>query len=117
MSRLDNVRANRRQRKLRTRAALLKPEPRLRLSVHISGKHIRAQVIDDQKSTTLVAASTLKGDWQGTLSEKASAIGQEIAKNCQKAKIKTVVFDRGQRAYHGRLKNLAEAARKGGLEF
>lgn len=80
---------------------------RARLSVFRSNRYIYAQVIDDTKGATLVAA-------KGELPLK---VGEEIAQKALKKKIKDVVFDRGRYRYHGRVKALAEAARKGGLNF
>ena len=116
MKRLDLIRANQRQRTLRTRSKL-KGSQRPRLSVHISHRHLRLQVIDDQAGRTLVSTSTLKSKDKGNLSDKAALMGQEIARLCTEAKIESVIFDRGRRAYHGRLRRLAEAARKEGLKF
>jgi large subunit ribosomal protein L18 len=85
--------------------------------VHISNQHITAQIIDDDKSATLAYATTVGSKITGTKTEKAAAIGKEIADKAKKAKIKTVVFDRGAKLYAGRLSALADAARKEGLEF
>ena len=81
---------------------------------------IEAQIIDDVKGVTLVSASSLEKELNlknGGNVEAAKVIGAEIAKRAKKAKINTVVFDRGGYLYHGRVKALAEAAREGGLEF
>jgi len=99
-----------------------KSRGRLRLSVHRSGKHIYAQIIDDKAGKTLVAASSVEKDLRGKLKtgankEAAKSIGQLIAERAIKAGIKDVVFDRGGRLYHGRVKELAEAAREAGLSF
>lgn len=115
--RLELTRANRRQRRRRVRARVSGTSVRPRLSVYVSRRHIHAQLIDDEKGRTLASASTLKQADRGSLGEKAAGVGERLAEECQKAKIKAVVFDRGWRAYHGRIKNLAEAARKKGLEF
>ena len=101
----------------RTRAKIHGTAERPRLSVHISNQHITAQVIDDDKSATLAYATTVGSKLTGTKTEKAAAIGKEIADKAKKAKIKTVVFDRGAKLYAGRLSALADAARKEGLEF
>lgn len=101
----------------RTRAKIHGTAERPRLSVHISNQHITAQIIDDDKSTTLAYATTVGSKLTGTKTEKAAAIGKEIADKAKKAKIKTVVFDRGAKLYAGRLSALADAARKEGLEF
>ncbi len=101
----------------RTRAKIHGTAERPRLSVHISNQHITAQVIDDDKSATLAYATTVGSKLTGTKTEKAAAIGKEIADKAKKAKIKTVVFDRGSKLYAGRLSALADAARKEGLEF
>lgn len=101
----------------RTRAKIHGTAERPRLSVHISNKHITAQIIDDDKSTTLVYATTVGSKATGSKTELATKVGKEIAEKAKKAKIKTVVFDRGAKLYAGRMSALAEAARKEGLEF
>lgn len=101
----------------RTRAKIHGTAERPRLSVHISNHHIIAQVIDDDKKTTLAYATTAGKKLIGTKTEKAAVIGKEIAEKAKKAKIKAVVFDRGAKLYAGRLAALADAARKEGLEF
>lgn len=101
----------------RTRAKIHGTAERPRLSVHISNKHVTAQIIDDDKSTTLVYATTVGSKATGSKSELAAKIGKEIADKAKKAKIKSVVFDRGAKLYAGRMSALAEAARKEGLEF
>ena len=95
---------------------------RPRLSVHRSGMHIYAQVIDDKNGHTLVAASTMEKDMKsahksGANVAAASAVGKLVAERAVKAGIKEVVFDRGAFLYHGRVKALAEGAREAGLKF
>jgi|SRR6476646_3769655 large subunit ribosomal protein L18 len=95
---------------------------RARLSVHRSGKHIYAQVIDDSKGQTIAAASTLEKDLKGSLKTgadkaAAAAVGKLVAERALKAGVKEVVFDRGGFIFHGRIKALADAAREGGLSF
>ena len=95
---------------------------RPRLSVHRSSKNIYVQVIDDVAGRTLAAASTLDADLRSKLKtgadvEAAAAVGKLVAERATKAGVKEVVFDRGAFIYHGRIKALAEAARKGGLSF
>ena len=119
MSQLVKVRHHqtRRQHRIRANLARRPDSNRPRLSVAISNRHIRAQVIDDTKGHTLVSASSLKLDLKGDLSTKAVEVGRQIGQLCLKAKIERVVFDRGRRRYHGRIKKLAEAARQEGLKF
>jgi len=91
-----------------------------RLCVFRSNKHIYAQLIDDEKGKTLVAASDLEIKYKKkkiTKNEKALEVGKLIAKKAMEKKIKKVVFDRGGYKYHGRVKALAEGAREGGLIF
>ena len=88
---------------------------RPRLSVHRTGRHIYAQIIDDMQGKTLAAANTLGG--KGTDTDAASRVGKELAEAAKKAGVTTVVFDRGGFLFHGRVKALADAAREGGLEF
>ena len=90
---------------------------RPRLSVFRSNKQIYAQVIDDTTGKTLAAASSLKMDFKGSKSEIAGKVGEQIAKSAQEAGVQTVVFDRNGYLYHGRIKELADAARNGGLKF
>ena len=101
----------------RTRAKIHGTSARPRLTVHISNAHITAQVVDDDKKVTLAYATTVGKKLTGTKTEKAAAIGKEIAEKAKKAKVKTVVFDRGSKLYAGRMSALADAARKEGLEF
>ena len=106
------------QRKQRVRAKISGTTIRPRLSVFISNHHITAQIIDDQRGTTLVYASSA-GARKNTssMTDQALTIGTEIAKKAKTAKIKKVVFDRNGNLYHGRIKALADAARAEGLEF
>lgn len=119
MGRLISKLNNDNRRKNRVRAALTSSAKRPRLSVHISNRHVSAQIIDDTKHSTLAAASTVrKAKIAGnTLTDQAVWVGQEIAKKAKANKVKKVAFDRGSHLYHGRIKALAEAARKEGLEF
>ena len=97
-----------------------KSNGRLRLSIYRSGKHMYAQIIDDSKSVTLVCASTVEKDLRkktGADKSAAKKIGALVAERAIKAGIKEVVFDRGGYLYHGRVKELAEAARESGLSF
>lgn len=89
-----------------------------RLCVFRSNNGIYVQVIDDESGTTLVSSSSiaLKIKNGGNI-EGAKAVGKDIAEKCKKAKITSVVFDRGGNLYHGRIKALAESARENGLEF
>ena len=101
----------------RTRAKIHGTSERPRLTVHFSNLHITAQIVDDDKKVTLAYATTVGKKTNGAKTEKAAAIGTEIAKKAKAAKIKKVVFDRGAKLYAGRMNALAEAARKEGLEF
>ena len=92
---------------------------RPRLNVFRSGKHIYAQIIDDINGVTLVSASTMDKDFDGYGGNKEAAkkIGKTIAERAAQKNITEVVFDRGGYVYHGRIKELAEGAREGGLKF
>jgi large subunit ribosomal protein L18 len=107
------------KRRRRNRTALrARAGTRARLSVHRSGKHIYAQVIDDENGTTVASASTLSEHEGGTANvAAATAVGKRVAEAAVKAGVKQVVFDRGGFLYHGRVKALADAAREAGLEF
>ncbi len=105
------------RRQNRVRSVVRGTSERPRLSVFISNTHVSAQIIDDEKKITLVSYSTAGKKTTGTMTEKASVVGTEIAKKAKAKKIKQVVFDRGSKLYHGRVKALAEAARQEGLEF
>ncbi|MBR3386353.1 50S ribosomal protein L18 [Candidatus Saccharibacteria bacterium] len=104
-------------RAARTRAKIYGTAERPRLTVHFSNLHITAQIIDDDKKTTLAYATTVGTKMTGTKTEKAAKIGEEIAKKAKAAKVTKVVFDRGSKLYAGRMSALADAARKEGLEF
>jgi large subunit ribosomal protein L18 len=107
------------KRRRRNRTALAKRAGgRPRLHVHRSGKHIYAQIIDDEAGRTVAAASTLAGHEGGTADvAAATAVGTRVAEAAKAAGVTQVVFDRGGFLFHGRVKALAEAARAAGLEF
>jgi len=110
---------DRRRRRVRT-ALRSRASGKPRLSVHRSGRHIYAQVIDDSAGKTLAAASTLDKDIRGktgATTDGAAAVGKAVAERAKKAGVSQVVFDRGGFLFHGRVKALADAAREGGLEF
>ena len=104
----------RRRRRVRTALKALSGG-RPRLSVHCSGRHIYAQIIDDNHGHTVAAASTLGKS--GANVAAAAEVGKALADAAKKAGVTTVVFDRGGFLFHGRVKAVADAAREGGLEF
>ncbi len=106
------------KRRQRVRTALrAKGGGRPRLSIHRSGRHIYAQVIDDAQGHTVAAASTLGSDSSGAGIAAAVEVGKLVAERAKAAGVSSVVFDRGGFLFHGRVKALADAAREGGLEF
>jgi large subunit ribosomal protein L18 len=109
------------KRRQRVRTALRqRAAGRARLSVHRSGRHIYAQLIDDAAGRTLASASTLEKDVRGKTGATCAAaaeVGKRLAAAAKKAGVTQVVFDRGGFLFHGRIKALADAAREGGLEF
>ncbi len=122
MKRLIEKMVRRTRRKRHIRRRVIGDADRPRLTVFRSHKNISAQIIEDSVGKTIVSASTLdKGirDGVGYGGNKAAAgvVGLALAEKATEAGIKKVVFDRNGYAYHGRVKDLAEAARKGGLEF
>lgn len=117
MQRLAHKKTNQLRRAFRTRAKIHGTAERPRLAVHISHLHVSAQLIDDDKGVTVAAASTVGNKTTGNMTEKAAAVGKDIGAKAKKAKVKSVIFDRGAKQYHGRVKALADAAREEGLEF
>lgn len=110
----------RQRRHRRIRKTLSGTQERPRLCVFRSLQHIYVQVIDDVGGRTLAAASTLDADLralEGTKAQRARVVGRTIAERARKVGIGQVVFDRGGYKYHGRVLELAEGAREGGLEF
>lgn len=110
------------RRRVRVRKKIEGTMSRPRLSVFRSNRHIYAQVIDDLAGGTLVSASTLSPELRGTLKsagsmDAAARVGALLAVKALAVQVKMVVFDRNRYRYHGRVKTLAEAARKGGLQF
>ena len=110
------------KRHRRIRAKLSGTTEAPRLAVYRSTKHIYAQIIDDVKGVTIVSASSNDKELKTKLShggniESAKVVGETIAKKALAAGVKDVVFDRGGYIFHGRVKELAEGAREGGLEF
>lgn len=118
MNRISLKFQNLARRKHRIRANVTGTTERPRLAVFVSNKHVVAQIIDDTKHQTIAYVTTVgQKAATGTMTERAAWVGTELAKKAKTAKVKTVVFDRGGRLYHGRIKALADAARAGGLEF
>jgi len=108
------------KRKTRIRAKLEGTAERPRLAVFRSNRHIEAQLIDDVRAVTLVAASTREEELHGKVTggvDGAKTVGNAIAKRALAKSIGQVVFDRGGYLYHGRIKALADAAREAGLKF
>lgn len=104
------------KRHKRIRGKISGTAERPRLCISRSAKYIYAQIIDDEKRITIVSAND-KEIKKGKKTERAVEVGKLIAKEAKNKKIKKVVFDRGGYKYHGRVKSLAEGARKEGLEF
>jgi len=120
--RSEKIKKARIRRKFRTRKKIFGTPERPRLSVFRSGRHIYAQIIDDVASATLASASTRSRSLRKEINKggnKAAAevVGKAIAKQAVSVGIKCVSFDRNRYSYHGRVKTLAEAARKTGLAF
>lgn len=114
-----DTRSQRIKRHQRVRGKISGTAERPRLSVFRSEKHIYAQIIDDVAGKTLVSASSVEKDFEGSGSNKEAArkVGKTIGERAVKAGIEEVVFDRGGYIYHGRVQELAEGAREGGLKF
>ena len=114
-----NTKAKRDRRHYRLRFKIKGTPERPRLAVFRSEKHIYAQVIDDVAGVTLAAASSNEKGFEGAGSNKAAArkVGQAVAERALAKGVETVVFDRGGYVYHGRVQELAEGAREGGLKF
>ena len=114
-----NTKAQRLKRHKRVRATVSGTPERPRLNVFRSEKHIYAQIIDDTKGITLCSASSVEKDFEGLGSNKEAArkVGKTVAERAKAKGIDKVVFDRGGYIYHGRVQELADGAREGGLEF
>jgi len=122
MANIAQVHEARARRQRRIRARVIGTSDRPRLNVYRSLDHIYAQVIDDSVGHTLASASTLDKEVQAqckdmTKSQAAQVVGRIVAQRALASGITQVVFDRGGRQYHGRIKALAEAAREAGLDF
>lgn len=118
IKKVDSKKA-RAKRHVRVRSKISGTPERPRLCVFRSAKHIYAQLIDDTTGRTLASASSLDKDFEGSGSniEGAKKVGERIAARAKEQNITAVVFDRGGFLYHGRVKELADSARAGGLQF
>ena len=116
MGRLSHKSQTGSARATRVRTKIAATADRPRLCVTVSNTAIYAQIIDDTTHKTVAQSSSLSIA-KGSLSEKAVAVGESIAAEAKKAGVTKVVLDRGSKQYHGRIKALADAARKAGLEF
>jgi large subunit ribosomal protein L18 len=113
---------HRRRIHVRMRKKMAGSTERPRLCVHRSSKHIRAQVVDDQKGLTIVSASSLDKEVRSKIKgggnvAASKIVGKMIAERARAKGVENVVFDRGGYQYHGRVQALAEAAREAGLKF
>ncbi|HUW57061.1 MAG TPA: 50S ribosomal protein L18 [Planctomycetota bacterium] len=122
MNRERQKQAQRRRRRRHVRHRVRGTTERPRLSVYRSHKNIYAQIINDDEGRTLAATSTLDKDVQKKIKNgggipAAEVVGTKLAEVARAAGVKKVTFDRGYCRFHGRIKAMAEAARKGGLEF
>jgi large subunit ribosomal protein L18 len=104
------------RRHRRVRKAVVGTAELPRLAVYRSNRHIYAQLVDDSQGRTMAAASDLALD-RGAKSDRAKEVGKLLAERAKAAGIGRVVFDRGGRLYHGRVRAVAEGAREGGLEI
>jgi large subunit ribosomal protein L18 len=113
------IKTKKEKRAIRVRSRVKGSKSRPRLSVFRSNKHLHTQLIDDDKGVTLASFSDAKVSKKDekTKTDIARAVGEGIAKKAKAKKIKSVIFDRGSSKYHGRIKAVAEGARKGGLNF
>lgn len=114
--------ARRQRRRKRVRGKVISLTERPRLSLYRSNKHIYAQIIDDVNGRTICAANTKSKLLSGQIKnggncQSAAMVGQVLAEQARMQNIRKVAFDRGCYRYHGRVKALAEAARKAGLDF
>ena len=118
VSKKDSNKARLKRHK-RVRSRISGTAARPRLDVFRSAKNIYAQVIDDATGMTLVSASSIEKDFTeyGGNKDAAKKVGLVVAQRCKDKGIDCVVFDRGGYLYHGRVKELAEGAREGGLQF
>ena len=116
MIKRPNTRAQRMKRHARVRSKISGTAERPRLSVFRSNKQIYAQIINDLEGKTLASASSLGLEAMPKI-QQAEKVGELVAKKAQEAGVTAVVFDRNGYLYHGRVKSLADAARKGGLNF
>ena len=118
MNKLTIKRAHKALRKNRIRSVINGTSVRPRLSVTISLTHVSAQLIDDESDSTIAYSTTIGLKKEiGSMTKKAEFVGADVAKKAIKKGIKTVVFDRNGKLYHGRIKALADSARAEGLEF
>lgn len=108
---------NRLKKKVRIRKNILGSEEKPRLCVYRSGKHMYAQIVNDDKGQTLFSASSLNLDAKLSGKDQAKEVGKTIAKLALDKKITSVVFDRNGFIYHGRVQALADGAREAGLQF
>ena len=116
MKTLNTKIAKRKRKHARIRARVSGTMERPRIAVFLSNRYVYAQLIDDEKETTVASSSSLK--MKGTsLVEKAKRVGQEIAAKAKEKGIRKAVFDRGGFLYSGKVKAIAEGAREGGLIF
>lgn len=117
MNRFKKIHKTRERRKSKVRSLIQGSAKKPRLSVFRSNKNIYAQLIDDEAARTLVAASSRISEIKAKKSVKAEEVGKTLAEKARKLGVETATFDRGRYKYHGRVKAVAEGARKAGLKI